>query len=47
MGCESDNVALERIRICKKELQCLENRKDSMNFDDYSKAKDKLDYELN
>ena len=44
---ESDNVALDRIRTCKKELQRLEDRKDSMIFDDYSKAKDDLEYELN
>jgi hypothetical protein len=47
MGYESDNIALDRIRICKKELQRLEDRKDSMIFDDYSKAKDALEYELN
>lgn len=44
---ESDNVVLDKIRICKKELQRLEDRKDSMIFDDYSKAKDDLEYELN
>ena len=46
MSCESDNIALDRIRICKKELQSLEDHKDSMSFDDYSKAKDDLQYEL-
>ena len=46
MSYESDNVALERIRICKKELRRLENHKDSMNIDDYYKAKDDLEYEL-
>ncbi len=47
MGYESDNVALESIRICKKELQRLEDHKDSMRFDDYSKEKADLEYELN
>lgn len=46
MSYESDNIALDRIRICKKELKHLEDHKDSMDFDDFSKAKDDLEYEL-
>jgi len=46
MSCESENIALDRIQICKNELKRLEDLKDSMNFDDYSKAKDDLEYEL-
>ena len=47
MAYESDNVALDRIRICKNELKYLEDHKDSMKFDDYSKMKADLEYELN
>lgn len=46
MGYGSDNVALDEIRICKNELRRLEDRKNSMNINDYEKAKDELEYEL-
>lgn len=47
MSYESDNVARDRIRICKDALERLEDNKKYMSFDDYSKAKDELEYELN